>query len=90
MLTEWLDATYSAFKVPIGIAVYQDYSTFGVLSCLDIIAGGESSFKAGSDRGIQQPYVDLVSMHNPKIRKGGYWPYHSTFKNELWCPVSCF
>lgn len=40
VLTEWLDATYSAFKVPIGIAIYQDYSTFGVLSCLDIIAGG--------------------------------------------------
>ncbi|CAL5221214.1 g3363 [Coccomyxa viridis] len=39
VLTEWLDATYSAFKVPIGIAIYQDYSTFGVLSCLDIIAG---------------------------------------------------
>ena len=39
VLTEWLDATYWAIKVPIGIAVYQDYSTFGVLSCLDIIAG---------------------------------------------------
>lgn len=39
MLTEWLDASYSAFKVPIGIATYQDYSSFGVLSCLDIIAG---------------------------------------------------
>ena len=44
VLTEWLDATYSAFKVPIGIAIYQDYSTFGVLSCLDIIAGEEISF----------------------------------------------
>lgn len=39
VITEWLDATYSAFKVPIGIAVYQNYCSFGVLSCLDIIAG---------------------------------------------------
>lgn len=39
VLTEWLDATYTAFKVPIGIALYQDYRSFGALGCLDIIAG---------------------------------------------------
>jgi hypothetical protein len=36
---EWLDATYSAFKVPIGVAIYQDCAKLGLLTMCDMIAG---------------------------------------------------
>lgn len=42
IVVEWLDATYTAFKVPIGVAVYQDCGVLGILTACDIIAGQES------------------------------------------------
>ena len=39
VVTEWLDASYTAFKVPIGIALYQEGTSLGVLSCFDFAAG---------------------------------------------------
>ncbi len=39
IVVEWLDATYTAFKVPIGVAVYQNSTQHGLLTVCDIIAG---------------------------------------------------
>ncbi|BDA43662.1 Potassium voltage-gated channel subfamily H member 7 [Coccomyxa sp. Obi] len=39
IVVEWLDATYTAFKVPVGVAVYQDCRVLGIFTLCDILAG---------------------------------------------------